>query len=55
MPKVSSKAQAGFYGAIIAGKAKNPHGLSKAKAKEMMKGTSTKGLPYRVHKSPKGK
>jgi len=54
MPKVKSKAQLGFYGAIIAGKAKNTHGLSKAKAKEMVRGTSTKGLPYHV-KASKGK
>ena len=55
MPKVRSKAQAGFYGAIIAGKARDGGGLTPEKAKEMLRGTSTKGLPWKVKKRKKGK
>jgi len=46
MPKVKSKAQAGFLGAVAGGKSyKKPAGLSRAEAKEMLRGSKQKRLP----------
>ena len=48
MPAVSKK-QAGFFGAIIAGKARKKHkGLSRSEAREALRGHSTKHLPEQV-------
>lgn len=53
MPAVS-KAQAGLLGSIIAGISKRKTGLSKAKAREMLRGTKVKDLP-RFASSPVSK
>lgn len=45
--KVKSKAQARFLGAIAGGRRKPPKGLSRAKAREMLRGTKLKRLPAR--------
>lgn len=44
--RATSKAQAGFLGAIIGGTASAP-GLSKAEAKDMLRGVKVKKLPKR--------
>jgi hypothetical protein len=44
-----SKAQAGFMGMIASGKIKKK-GLSKAKAKEFLRGITMKKLPTKVKK-----
>lgn len=49
MPKVKSKKQAGFLGAVAGGK-KKVKGLSKEKAKEMLKGAKVKPLPEKAKK-----
>jgi len=51
MPVVS-KAQARFMGAIAGGKLKKK-GLSKAKAKEFLRGVKVKKLPSKVKKGKK--
>lgn len=48
MPAVS-KAQARFMGAVVGGKIKKK-GLSKAKAKEFLRGVSVKKLPNKTRK-----
>ena len=48
MPVVS-KAQAGFMGAIVGGKRK-VKGLSKAKAREFLRGVKVKNLPKKKKK-----
>lgn len=53
MPAVS-RAQAGLLGSIIAGISRNTGGLSKAKAREMLRGTKVKNLP-RFANSPVSK
>lgn len=45
--KVKSKAQAAYLGAVAGGAIKKK-GLSKDKAKEMLKGSKTKKLPKKV-------
>ena len=52
MPTVS-KAQAGYFGAVMAGKARGEGAPSKGVAREMLKGTKVKSLPKR--KKKKGK
>jgi len=47
--KPKSKAQARYLGAVAGGKVKKK-GLSKNKAKEMLKGTKMKRLPARKKK-----
>ena len=42
---VRSKAQAGFYGAIIAGKARGEGGPTKEQAKRALRGANVKDLP----------
>ena len=49
-----SKAQAGFMGAIIAGKARKK-GPSKKVAREFLRGHKVKGLPRKVRKKKKKK
>jgi hypothetical protein len=44
-----SKAQARFFGAVIGGS--TGHGLSKAKAREMLRGTKVKRLPERKRRA----
>ncbi len=53
MPAVS-KAQAGLLGSIIAGIGRSPTGLSKTKAREILRGTKVKDLP-RFANSPVSK
>lgn len=48
MPKAKSKAQAGLYGAIAAGKATKATGMSQEEAKERLRGVHTSSLPRRV-------
>lgn len=51
MSPAKSKAQARFLRAVASGSARDkPEGLSKAKAKEMVEGHPTKGLPERKKK-----
>ncbi len=45
-----SKKQAAFFGAVAGGKARKGKGLSKAKAKEMLRGTKVKKLPKKIKK-----
>lgn len=49
MPKVTSKAQAKFFGAVKSGKIKIK-GLSKKEAGIRLKGVKAKGLPRKVKK-----
>ena len=49
-----SKAQAGFFGAIIAGKARKK-GPTKKQAREFLRGHKVKGLPRKVRKKKKKK
>lgn len=44
-----SKAQARFFGAVASGRIKRK-GLSRARAREMLRGTKTKRLPARKRK-----
>jgi hypothetical protein len=53
MPKAKSKAQAGLFGAIAAGKSTKATGMSKAAAKRHVKGVKVKSLPKR--RGAKGK
>lgn len=46
---VTSKAQAGFMGAVASGK-KKVKGLSRAKAKEFLRGVKVKKLPWKAKK-----
>lgn len=46
---VKSKAQAGLMGAVASGK-KKIKGLSKAEAKEMLRGSKVKSLPKKKKK-----
>jgi hypothetical protein len=49
--KARSKAQARFLGAVAGGKARlSAKGLSRAKAREMLRGTKMKNLPARKKK-----
>lgn len=50
MPKPVSKAQAGLFGAIAAGKKTKARGLSKQEAKKRLKGTDVSKLPARKKK-----
>lgn len=50
----TSKAQFGFMGMVASGKIKKK-GLSKAKAKEFLRGVNVKKLPKRVSKKNKQK
>jgi hypothetical protein len=45
---VKSKAQAGFYGAIISGRARKG-GPSKEQARRAMRGADVKSLPRKAH------
>ena len=47
MPKIKSKSQARYLGAIAGGQLKKK-GLSKTKAKEMLRGSKLKKLPKKV-------
>lgn len=48
MPKAKSKAQAGFMGAVIAGKARKSTTMTKAQAREHLRGVKVKKLPTRI-------
>lgn len=48
--KAKSKAQARFLGAVASGRARKSGGLSKTKAREMLKGSKVKRLPARKRK-----
>lgn len=50
--KAKSKRQAGFLGMVASGR-KKVKGLSKSKAREMLKGTKVKKLPTRSKKKKK--
>jgi hypothetical protein len=52
MPKVKSKAQARFFGAV-AGGAIESKGLSESKAKEMLRGVKLKGKPDYINNKKK--
>lgn len=54
MPKAKSKAQAGLFGAIIAGKARKAEGMSVEEAKERLRGVKVKGLPKKAKKKKGG-
>jgi len=45
---VKSKAQAGFYGAIISGRARKG-GPSKEQARKALRGSNVKSLPRKAH------
>ena len=47
MPKAKSKAQAALFGAVAGGKKTKAKGLSKAEAKERLRGVNIKKLPAR--------
>ena len=47
MPKVVSKKQAGLFGAVAAGKRTKASGLSRAEAKERLRGVNVSKLPAR--------
>ena len=51
---VRSKAQAGFMGAVIAGKARKK-GPTKKQAREFLRGHKMKGLPKKIRKKKKRK
>lgn len=48
--KAKSKAQARYFGAVAGGKARKKGGLSRKKAREMLRGTKMKRLPARARK-----
>jgi hypothetical protein len=50
-----SKAQARLFRAVAAGKARKKTGMSRAKARHMVKGHPTKGLPNRKRRRKKKK
>ena len=50
MPKAKSKAQARLFGAVAAGKKTKAKGLSRAEAKERLRGVKVKRLPQRAKK-----
>lgn len=47
MPKARSKAQAGLFGAVAAGKARKRTGMSKASARKHLRGVKVSRLPWR--------
>ena len=56
MPKAKSKAQAGFFGAVIAGTTRKPTTMTKAQARKHLRGVKIKKLPVRIGiKKKKGK
>jgi len=48
--KVKSQAQAGLFGAVIAGKQTKAKSLTQKKAKEKLRGVKVKKLPKKVGK-----
>jgi hypothetical protein len=50
MPKPKSKAQAGLFGAVAAGKRTKAKSLSQAEARTRLRGAKVKRLPARKRK-----
>ena len=50
MPKAKSKAQARLFGAVAGGKRTKASGLSRAEAKERLRGVKVSKLPKRKRK-----
>jgi hypothetical protein len=50
MPKAKSKKQARLFGAVAAGKSTKATGMSRAEARERLRGVKTKDLPLRKRK-----
>jgi hypothetical protein len=55
MPKPTSKAQAGLFGAVAGGKSTKATGMSKSQARGSLRGASVKSLPKRSRKRSKSK